>query len=56
MTREAQKKAVRKYKEKVKRLYIEFHPTETDMWEHLETKESKATYIKDLIRKYMKGE
>jgi hypothetical protein len=56
MASEAQLKAVKKYKEKVKRITIEFHPTEVQMWEHIQSQEKKQTYIKDLIRKDMKGE
>jgi hypothetical protein len=55
MTSEAQKKAVKKYKEKVKRMTIEFHPTEMELYEHIQQQPKKQTYIKDLIRKDMKG-
>lgn len=47
---EALKKAKKKYKTKVKRVYIEFYPTEATLIEHLEKQEKKQTYIKDLIR------
>ena len=50
MTSEAQKKAVKKYKEKVKRMTIEFHPSEMDLYEHLQNQPKKQTYVKDLIR------
>lgn len=50
MATEAQLKAVKKYKEKVKRITIEFHPTENQMWEHIQSQPKKQTYIKDLIR------
>ena len=53
MTSEAQRKAVAKYKQKVKRTTIDFAPTEADLWEHLQSKPKKQTYIKDLIRKDM---
>ena len=53
MTSEAQKKAVRKYKEKVNRLTVDFHPTESDLWEHLNSQPKKQTYIKALIREDM---
>ena len=55
MTSEAQKKAVKKYKEKVKRLTIDFHPSEADLYEHIQKQPKKQTYIKELIRKDMKG-
>lgn len=51
MASEAQLKASKKYKEKVKRITIEFHPTELEMWEHIQSQPKKQTYIKDLIRK-----
>lgn len=54
MTSEAQKKAVRKYKEKVKRISVEFFPTENVLWEHLQSQPKKQTYIKNLIREDMK--
>lgn len=57
MASEAQRKAVKKYKQKVNRIYLEFHPSETDMWEHIQSQEKKQTYIKALIRADMeKGE
>lgn len=54
MTSEAQKKAVKKYKEKVKRMTIEFHPSEMDLYEHIQNQPKKQTYVKDLIRADMK--
>lgn len=50
MTSEAQKKAVKKYKEKVKRITIDFHPSEMDLYNHIQQQAKKQTYIKDLIR------
>lgn len=50
MTSEAQKKAVKKYKEKVKRITLEFHPSEMDLYEHIQQQPKKQTYLKDLIR------
>ena len=50
MASEAQLKAVKKYKEKVKRITIEFHPTEVQMWEHIQNQDKKQTYIKSLIK------
>ena len=50
MTSEAQKKAVKKYKEKVKRITLDFHPSEQDLYEHIQQQDKKQTYIKDLIR------
>lgn len=53
---EAQKRAKAKYKEKVNRLCVDFYPTETALWEHLQNQPKKQTYIKDLILADMKGE
>lgn len=55
MTSEVQKKAVKKYKEKVKRLTLDFSPAEADLLEHINKQDKKQTYIKDLIRKDMKN-
>ena len=56
-TSEAQLRAVQKYKKKVKQMNLEFHPTEMDLWEHVQSQEKKQTYIKNLIRADMeKGE
>lgn len=49
-TSEAQKRAVKKYKEKVCRITVDFYPTEQDLWEHVQSQAKKQTYIKDLIR------
>lgn len=53
---DAHLRAVQKYKQKVKRITLEFHPTETDLWEHIQSQDKKQTYIKSLIRRDMKGE
>lgn len=54
MSSDAQRKAVKKfkekYKERVNRITIDFYPTETELWEHLQSQDKKQTYIKDLIR------
>lgn len=56
MTRsEAQKKAIKKYKAKLKRLTIDFSPAEADLYEHIEKQPKKQTYIKNLIRKDMES-
>ena len=47
---EAQKRAKQKYQEKVKRFTVDFYPTESDIYEHLQKQGKKQTYIKDLIR------
>ena len=52
-TSEAQLRAVSKYKEKVKRLTIDFAPTEMDLYEQIEKQPKKQTYVKRLIREDM---
>lgn len=51
---EAHLRAVQKYKQNVKRITIEFHPTEEEMWNHIQSQPKKQTYIKDLIRADMR--
>lgn len=55
MTSEAQKKAIKKYKEKVKRITLEFHPSEQDLYDHIQQQDKKQTYIKSLIRADMEN-
>lgn len=52
-TSEAQLKAVAKYKQKVKRITIDFYPADEALWTHIQNQPKKQTYIKDLIRKDM---
>ena len=52
-TSEAQLKAIKKYREKLNRLTLNFSPAESDLWEHIQAQPKKQTYIKDLIRKDM---
>lgn len=52
-TSEAQLKAVQKYKQKVKRITLDFAPSEEELWQHIQSQDKKQTYIKDLIRKDM---
>lgn len=47
---EAQQRALDKYKANVKRLTIDFPPTDAELWEHIQKQPKKQTYIKDLIR------
>ncbi len=49
-TTSAQKEARRKYQAKVKRVYLDFYPSEAKLYNHLERQAQKQTYIKDLIR------
>ena len=54
---EAKRKANKKYKAStVKRLLLEFYPTDADLLEHINKQPKKQTYIKELVRKDMKGE
>ena len=55
-TSKVQLKAVAKYKQKVKRITLEFHPSEEALWNHIQNQPKKQTFIKDLIRADMKGE
>lgn len=50
VTSEAQRKAIKKYKQKVNRMAIEFSPAEAELWERIQQQEKKQTYIKALIR------
>lgn len=50
MSTEAQKRAKQKYQKKLKRITVEFYPTETDLIEQVEKQPQKQTYIKTLIR------
>lgn len=49
-TSEAQKRAMKKYREKLNRICIDFSPAEEELWQHIQSQEKKQTYIKDLIR------
>ena len=49
-TSAAQLRAAKKYKEKVKRITVDFSPAEADLWEHIQLQPKKQTYIKNLIR------
>lgn len=54
-TSDAQLRAVKKYNQKMKRITINFYPTEEDIWNHLQSQDKKQTYLKDLIRADMKN-
>lgn len=49
-TAASQRKAVKKFNEKRNRITVDFYPTESDLWEHINQQPKKQTYIKDLIR------
>lgn len=48
--REVQRKAKRKYKQKIRRLTVELYPTEQDIIDKIDSVTQYATYIKGLIR------
>lgn len=50
MATEAQKKAVKKYREKTNKLQLEFSPSEEGLWQHIQKQPNKQGYIKSLIR------
>lgn len=47
---EAQKRALDKYKANVKRLTIDFPPSDAELWDHVQQQPNKQGYIKALIR------
>lgn len=53
--KESELKARYKYREKGKRMQIDFYPSEQDLIDWMDKQEKKATYIKDLIRKDMQN-
>ena len=48
--REVQRKAKRKYKQKIRCLTVELYPTEQDIIDKIDSVPQYATYIKGLIR------
>ena len=54
MATEAQRKAKKKYKAKVKRFSLDFYPTEADLLAQIEKQTNKQGYIKRLIGEDMK--
>ena len=50
MQTDAQKKAKKKYKSKVKTLTVSFYPTEAALVQQVARQPNKQGYIKDLIR------
>lgn len=55
MPSEAQIKANKKYKQHVKRITVDFPPSEADLWEQVSKQPQKQTYIKNLIREDLKN-
>ena len=56
MATEAQRKASKKYKQKMNRLTVDFSPAEAELFEHISKQPRKQTYIKNLIRADMEKE
>ena len=52
-TSESQLRAVKKYRQKLNRITIDFYPADEELWNHIQSQPKKQTYIKDLIRKDM---
>lgn len=50
MATESQRKALNAYREKGKRMTIDFYPKELDLVDWINQQPKKSTYIKDLIR------
>jgi len=50
MPSEAQKRAKQKYMQNVKRLTIDFSPTDAELFEYVTQQPNKQRYIKDLIK------
>lgn len=50
MLTQAQKRAKKKYYQKVKRVNLEFYPTEQELIDKINAQPKKQTYIKELIR------
>ena len=55
MMTEAQRRAIQNYKKMVKRLTLDFAPSEEDIWNHIQSQEKKQTYIKSLIKADMEN-
>ena len=48
--KDSQRNAKKKYRDKGKRMTIDFYPSEADLIEQIEKQPKKQTYIKNLIR------
>lgn len=54
---EAQKRANARYRKKsVKHMSVSFYPKEIELYEHVQTKNNKMGYIKELIRRDLEQE
>ena len=50
---EAQKRAVNKYRARLKRFTVDFPENEAELYDHLQRQPKKQTFIKELIKKDM---
>jgi hypothetical protein len=50
MPSEAQKKALKNYRAKVKRFTVDFSPSDAELYEHIQKQPNKQGYVKALIR------
>lgn len=51
MATQAQIEANRRYKQKsVKRITVDFYPSDIELYEHIQTQNNKQAYIKELVR------
>lgn len=56
MVRESQKRARDKYnKEKSSTFTVRFYPSDSDVWNHLQSQDNKAGFVKELIRQHMEN-
>lgn len=53
--KDSQRNAKKKYRDKGKRITIDFYPSEADLIAQVEKQPQKQTYIKNLIRKDMES-
>lgn len=52
---DAQKRAKAKYRSNtVKKILVEFYPSDAELYDKVQSQENKQGYIKDLIRKDLK--
>lgn len=54
MASDAQRKAIKKYREKLNKFRVDFSPAEQELWNHLQSQPNKQGYLKNLIREDMK--
>ena len=55
-TSDAQRNAIKKYKQKLNRITVDFSPAEIELWRHIQKQPNKQGYIKGLIRLNMNSD